>query len=72
MEQIVCIVGHTIFPDITTFNDGRIIAINVDNKENREKKLGRGILIENNKISVIGDSGMLKKQLRFVAQLYHR
>ncbi|MEG0463554.1 metallophosphoesterase [Bacteroides sp.] len=57
------IVGHTIFPDITTFNDGRIIAINVDNKENREKKLGRGILIENNKISVIGDSGMLKKQL---------
>ena len=57
------IVGHTIFPDITTFNDGRIIAINVDNKENRENKLGRGILIENRKISVIGGSGMLKKQL---------
>lgn len=57
------IVGHTIFEDITTLYNGRVIAVNVDNKENRKKGRGRGILIENKKISVIGDKGVMKKQL---------
>lgn len=49
------IVGHTIFKDITTFYNERVIAVNVDNKENQEKGRGRAILIEGNKISVVGD-----------------
>ena len=35
------IVGHTIFKDISTFYDGRVIGVNVDNEENRKKKRGR-------------------------------
>lgn len=57
------IVGHTIFKDITTRYDGRVITVNVDNKENREKGRGRGILIEPKKISVTGDKGIMKKLL---------
>ncbi len=53
------IVGHTIFDDITTFYHQKVIAVNVDNKENREKKRGRGIIIENGIISVLYDSGKL-------------
>ncbi|HBO25500.1 metallophosphoesterase [Culturomica sp.] len=49
------LVGHTIFDDMTTFYQGRVIAVNVDNEENYEKGRGRGILIEGNKISVIYD-----------------
>lgn len=51
------IVGHTIFDDITTFYGHRVIAVNVDNKENKEKARGRGILLENGKISILYDSG---------------
>ncbi len=54
-------VGHTIFDDITTFYNYRVIAVNVDNKENMEKKRGRGVLVENNQMYVIFDSG--KKEL---------
>ena len=57
------IVGHTIFKDITTRYDGRVITVNVDNKENRKKGRGRGILIESKKISVTGDKGIIKKLL---------
>lgn len=53
------IVGHTVFDDITTFYRQRVIAVNVDNKENREKNRGRGIVIENGVISVLYDSGKL-------------
>lgn len=49
------LVGHTIFDDITTFYKGRVIAVNVDNKENMEKGRGRGILIVGDEISVIYD-----------------
>lgn len=31
------IVGHTIFKDISTFYNGKVIGVNVDNKENRKK-----------------------------------
>ena len=51
------IVGHTIFKDISTFYGGKVIGVNVDNKENREKKRGRAVLIEQNKYVVVGDKG---------------
>ncbi len=49
------IVGHTVFDDITSKFGGRVIAVNVDGAENREKGLGRGILISKGGISVIFD-----------------
>lgn len=55
------IVGHTIFKDISTFYDGKVIAVNVDNKENRKKKRGRAILIDKNTYYVVGDEGIQRK-----------
>ncbi len=54
------IVGHTIFPDICSYYNGRVITVNVDNKKNFEKVLGRGILIEGDKTYVISDKGILR------------
>ncbi|MCD7898618.1 MAG: metallophosphoesterase [Bacteroides sp.] len=56
-------VGHTIFPDIVSFYNGRVIGVNVDNKKNFEKVLGRGVLIEKNRTYVIGD----KERMRMLA-----
>lgn len=55
------IVGHTIFNDISTFYNGKVIDVNVDNKENRKKKRGRAILIENNQYFIVGDKGVQRK-----------
>lgn len=55
------IVGHTIFEDITTFYEGRVIGVNVDNKENQKKKRGRAMLIENNQYFVVGDKGIQRQ-----------
>lgn len=55
------IVGHTIFKDISTFYDGKVIGVNVDNKENKKKKRGRAMLIENNQYFVVGDKGVQRK-----------
>lgn len=55
------IVGHTIFKDISTFYDGRVIGVNVDNKKNREKGRGRGILVEKGAYYVVGDKGKMRK-----------
>ena len=52
------LVGHTIFPDISTFHDGRVIAVNVQNERNRRKNRGRAVLIEGSRISVIGNRGV--------------
>ena len=52
------LVGHTIFKDIRSFYNGRVIGVNVDNKENREKKRGRALLIEGNRYLVVGDKGV--------------
>ena len=49
------LVGHTIFDDVFTFHQRRIISVNVDNKENMEKGRGRGILIVGKDIFVIYD-----------------
>ncbi|MDE5702471.1 MAG: metallophosphatase, partial [Bacteroides sp.] len=51
------IVGHTIFKDISTFYGGKVIGVNVNNKENRKKRRGRAVLIEQNKYVVVGDKG---------------
>jgi hypothetical protein len=55
------IVGHTIFKDISTFYDGKVIGVNVDNKENQKKKRGRALLIDKNTYFVVGDKGILQK-----------
>lgn len=55
------IVGHTIFEDISTFYNNRVIAVNVDNAENREAGRGRGILIEKDTVYVVGDQGIMRK-----------
>ena len=55
------IVGHTIFKDISTFYDGKVIDVNVDNKENKKKKRGRALLIDKDTYFVVGDKGILRK-----------
>lgn len=55
------LVGHTIFPDVTSLYGGKVIAVNVNNKENFEKVLGRGLLIERDRTFVIGDKGMMRE-----------
>jgi hypothetical protein len=55
------IVGHTIFKDISTFYNGKVIGVNVDNKENRKKKRGRAMLIKNNQYFVVGDKGIQRQ-----------
>jgi len=52
------LIGHTIFPDISTFHDGRVIAVNVQNERNRRKNRGRAVLIEGSRISVVGNRGV--------------
>lgn len=49
------LLGHTVFDDITTFYQRRVIAVNVDNEENYVKGRGRGILIEGNKVFILYD-----------------
>lgn len=56
------IVGHTVFPDVPSFYGGKVIAVNVNNKENFEKVLGRGILIEGNETFVVGDKGIMGRR----------
>lgn len=57
------IVGHTIFDAVSTFYDGRVIGVNVDNDENREARRSRGILITNDGIYAVGDEGVMQKLL---------
>lgn len=54
------IVGHTIFDDITTFYDGRVADVNVDNRLNMKKQLGRALLIEGDRYTVVGDNGSIR------------
>lgn len=54
------IVGHTEFSYVTTTHRKRVVAVNVDQEENREKKRGRGLLIEGGETYVVGDSGVEK------------
>lgn len=51
------IVGHTIFPEVSFFYDGKVVAVNVDNKKNYDRLGSRGILIEGGKTRIINDKG---------------
>lgn len=51
------VVGHTVMNDVSAFYSQRVIAINVDNQSNFDRKAGRGILVEGSKIWVINDKG---------------
>lgn len=55
------IVGHTIFRDVSTFYEGRVIDVNVDNARNRKRHRGRALLIENGQYFVVGDKGKLSR-----------
>ena len=47
------IVGHTIHPDVSFLHDGKVICVNVDNKHNLEHNLGRALLIQDGKYTVV-------------------
>ena len=53
------IVGHSIFPDVTAFYEGRVIDVNVNNKKNRDEGRGRGLLIKKGKSYIVGDHGVM-------------
>ena len=55
------IVGHTIFRQVCTFYDGRVIDVNVDNAVNRRKRRSRALLIENGCYYSVTDRGKRKK-----------
>lgn len=55
------IVGHTIFKDISTFYSGKVIGVNVDNKENQKKGRGRALLINNDAYYAVGDKGIQRR-----------
>ena len=57
------IVGHTMLKDVSTFLDGKVIDVNVDNRVNQRKHRGRAILIEGNRYFVVGDRGR-KRELK--------
>lgn len=48
-------VGHTIFEEVTSFFDGRVVAVNVKNKDNRKENRSRGVLIEGEKLYLVYD-----------------
>lgn len=48
-------VGHTIFEEVTLFMNGRVIAVNVKNKDNRKENRSRGVLIEGGKLFRVYD-----------------
>ena len=54
------IVGHTIFDDISTFYEGLVIDVNVDNEVNRDAGRGRAVLIEGDQYYVVGDAGVMR------------
>ena len=55
------IVGHTIFRNVCTFYDGRVIDVNVDNAVNRKKRRSRALLIENGVYYSVTDHGKRKR-----------
>ncbi len=54
------IVGHTIFDDISTFYENKVIDVNVNNRKNRDERKGRAILMEGGKVYVVGDEGIMR------------
>ena len=58
------IVGHTIFRQVSTFYDGRVIDVNVDNAVNRKKKRSRALLIEDGQYYSVTDRGKRKQIIK--------
>ncbi|ERJ57754.1 hypothetical protein M472_03140 [Sphingobacterium paucimobilis HER1398] len=56
-------VGHTIFPEVTSFYEGKVYGVNVSNKSNREKGASRGLLIKGNKRYRIYDDPKKKERI---------
>ena len=54
-------VGHTIFPEVTRFYDGKVIGVNVDNKKAREERRTRGVLISRGEMYFVSDEGLYDK-----------
>ncbi len=54
------VVGHTVFKDISLFQENLVIGVNVDNAKNRKEERGRAIVIRKNKIYVADDNGSLR------------
>ena len=48
-------VGHTIFKEVTPFYDGKVIAVNVKNEDNRKENRSRGVLIDKGKLFLVYD-----------------
>ncbi len=48
-------VGHTIFPEVSSFYGGKVYGVNVSNESNRLKGRSRGLLIDDRKIMLIYD-----------------
>lgn len=59
VERII--VGHTIFEDISTFYDGRVIGVNVANRKNKQEGRGRAIVIEKDACYAAGDKGRMRR-----------
>lgn len=57
-------VGHTIFKDIKRFYKGKVIAVNVDNKDNYEHHRGRAVLITREGTYVVGDKGYKPRRIK--------
>ena len=47
------IVGHTIFPEVTLFHDGKVIGVNVDNQKNMDAGRTRGLFIRGAEIEIV-------------------
>jgi len=56
-------VGHTIFKEVSTFYNKKVIGVNVDNKKNLEKGRSRGVLIKNGKKYLIYDDPSKNKEM---------
>lgn len=56
-------VGHTIFPEVSSFYGGKVYGVNVKNESNRLKGRSRGVLIEGRKISLIYDDATKNKEI---------
>lgn len=48
-------VGHTIFDEVSTFYNTKVIGVNVNNQKNMDKGLSRGILVKKGKRYIIFD-----------------
>ena len=54
------IIGHTIFDEINFLYDGKVIAIDLEHRENTEKGFMKGLLFESNGFFIIDDKGFKK------------